>query len=347
MRHYLLFALTLFSTTNHAALQNVDIYGADPALEKKIMACCSGQLAQYDKAFKQLMHSHDEKDFKPVGDLQLAIIKKINRLAPLSEAKISSIYYPMNETNYHTVDIVQNKESYRIPNSPKRSIEPIKLNKELTHLFTLWDEYSKKHFANPSKKALTSCPVSHCIWEFDAEDQKKYLPTLKRDTLKYKKQLFNIVLHGTEDQKRGDAVFILGHLQNYQELSQFLIQFTDDADETVRNNSMRVLGAIAHEHHDLKLDIARIIAALNYPYVTDRNKASFVLSELVNNKSTHQQVIRDAGPTLIKLLRLKQPNNHDFAYTILKTLSNKNYAEQDLVHWQQWLDQANKSSAIS
>jgi hypothetical protein len=51
----------------------------------------------------------------------------------------------------------------------------------------------------------------------------------------------------------------------------------------------------------------------------------------------YRQVIKQAGPTLIKLLELEQPNNHDFVYSILKQVSGKDLGERDIAAWQRWL----------
>ena len=82
---------------------------------------------------------------------------------------------------------------------------------------------------------------------------------------------------------------------------------------------MRVLGAVVDKHKVENLELKKITQALNYPYVTDRNKAAYVLLGIIkSNPETHFQVINESGKTLIELLKLKQPNNHDFAYQILK-----------------------------
>ena len=41
--------------------------------------------------------------------------------------------------------------------------------------------------------------------------------------------------------------------------------------------------------------------------------------------------------TLLAMLRLQQPNNHDFAYLILKAISGQSYGERDYSAWEAWL----------
>ena len=50
-----------------------------------------------------------------------------------------------------------------------------------------------------------------------------------------------------------------------------------------------------------------------------RKKAAYVLLGLINSDSTiHSEVIEYAGYTLVEILKLEQPNNHDYAFQILK-----------------------------
>ncbi len=44
-----------------------------------------------------------------------------------------------------------------------------------------------------------------------------------------------------------------------------------------------------------------------------------------------------AGATLLAMLRLQQPNNHDFAYSILKRISGQSFGERDYAAWEAWL----------
>jgi hypothetical protein len=42
------------------------------------------------------------------------------------------------------------------------------------------------------------------------------------------------------------------------------------------------------------------------------------------------------------MLRLSQPNNHDFAYKILRTVSGKDYKARDYAAWEKWLEENSK-----
>jgi hypothetical protein len=40
---------------------------------------------------------------------------------------------------------------------------------------------------------------------------------------------------------------------------------------------------------------------------------------------------------LVDMLALRQPNNHDFAYLILKTISGRDFGEHAVDDWRAWV----------
>lgn len=326
---------------------NLDIYGVDLNTQNQIMSCCKNDIREYVELKQQLnldQKGNSELLQKKIFNLEQSILKKINAFGAFSITKISTVYYPDDKSTYTTVDIVKALDSYRLPVSSKRLIKKnIYKDKELAELFKLWNDYLQRNIklmqsSNVDFKSK-SCPFVHCIWGFDKSELQNDAPKFKKGALKYKTQLMTIINYSANNHEREQAIFILAHTDNYKELANFLMQFTTDSDETVRNNSMRVLGAILAQHDVTGLDIDRILQALDYPYVTDRNKAEYVLLNiLLKDKSSQQLVIQKSGDTLVNLLKLKQPNNHDFAYRILQIISGQNYSANDYQSWKKWLD---------
>jgi hypothetical protein len=78
------------------------------------------------------------------------------------------------------------------------------------------------------------------------------------------------------------------------------------------------------------------LEALDFPETTDRNKALAMIDGLADHPE-HRAAILAHGPVLIALLRLEQPNNHDYAFSILKKISGQTFGERDYVAWEKWL----------
>lgn len=348
----LILGLLLLSGRLCASPDNFDIFGVDDPMKQKIYSCCSDMVERYLNESEKMYRSSEqpsEKDLVYRLKLERKIIGKVKQMGHFAEVKISVVYYPTDEKIFSTMDIVKANEVYRIPGK-KRVADQSKVvsNNGIKNLFKVWKDYDEQKTQlireNKLDFSKTSCPALHCIWGFDKEDIKRVLPKLQAGVTQHKQGLMNIIKNSADDEQRGDAIFILAHDNHYQEIANFLINFTDDPSDLVRNNAMRVLGAIVDKHKVENLKLKKIIQALNYPYVTDRNKAAYVLFGIIkSNPATHSQIIHQSGNTLIELLKLKQPNNHDFAYQMLKTLSHKNYSEYDYKSWSQWIDEQQNS----
>jgi|GEM_PF-3383422 len=349
MRKLGIFALglLLLSCRLWANPDNFDIFGVDEQTKQKIYSCCSGMFVQYlneSKKMNLLSTEPSEKDMVHRLKFEERIISRIKQIDDFSEVKLSVIYYPVEQKTFGTLDIVKVSDIDRIPGK-KKVVRRTKivLSQGAKKLFRIWKEYDEQNMKLIRENKLdlnkTSCPTTHCTWGFDEESIKNILPKIQEGVAKNKHELFNIIKHSADDNVRGDAIFILANDNHHQELAEFLINFTDDPSDLVRNNVMRVLGAIVAKYKVDNLKVERITQALNYPYVTDRNKAAYILLGIIkSDPETHTQVINQAGQTIVELLKLKQPNNHDFAYQILRELSHKNYDEHDYRSWSKWIN---------
>lgn len=329
----------------YANPSHFDIYGVSPELQEKIFSLCKEDIHNFVRLSQDIkLPGPLDKRMIKRHNIELAMIKKVNSLGDFSVVKLSTINYPEDQAVYTTLDIVQRSDTHRLPKPPSQVDKKLaKKSDELKDLFTLWSKYSEHMILlvsqNKLDTKLRSCPVMHCIGGFDKAELKNELPKFRAGALKYKNELINIIKYSHDDEERGDAIFLLAHLDGYQEVASLMINLMNDASTIVRNNSMRVLGAILEKHEIHGLDIHNVLLALNYPDVTDRNKAAYVLTGIVlRDKTVHPLVIKEAGNTLMSLLKLEQPNNHDIAYRILKEISQQNYSDHDYKHWQQWID---------
>lgn len=340
--------VALLSSSCWANSKHFDVYGVDDAAKQRIHACCSDMLDQYFEEMTRIspyQSKADEKnepDLKELKKVHDKIMSSFKEIDDFSVVELSIIYYPDKKKAHGTVDLVRKKDSYRIPEQKKRvQASPITVSKETETLFKIWANYDDKYQELLQKGKVIDyrdCPVLHCKWSFSEEERKELVPLLTKGAAKHAKELMQIAKNSPDDSQRAEAIFLLGNGNNPQELVDYLVDFIDDPSDLVRNNVMRVLGFIVDKHPVKNVDVNKVIKALNYPYVTDRNKAGFILWGIAkSDKGSHKIIVREAGENLLKLLELKQPNNHDFGYLILKEVSGQTYGEHDYERWAEWV----------
>jgi hypothetical protein len=135
--------------------------------------------------------------------------------------------------------------------------------------------------------------------------------------------------------RRASAVLLVGHFTDPKEIINTLLPYINDEDSTVRNNSMRVIATTLVKAKRLTLDVRPFLELLNSPYLTDRNKALFILYNLSISARVRAACIKSAV-RLVALLALKQPNQHDTAYLLLKQISGQDFGEHNVPAWRQW-----------
>lgn len=338
--------LLLISTNLFSTNVNLDVYGVDDQTANIIIKNSRDQIEEYvEMESKIAMIPPAELDRTIAKHMLLRdkIVKKIKQYGKFELVEISTGYYPDKNIRYTTIDIVPSSQIFRIPHSAHRVInKTLKLTHSEQKLFSLWCMYNENNINLINQGRFDSkektCPVSHCMWGFSKEELTLYLPKFKKFANAHHAELENIIRFSPNDEQRGDAIFILANSDNYQSVAKFLFNYINDQSALVRNNSLRVIAAILSTHKIENLPLHNLLQALNYPLVTDRNKAADVLYNIASHdNNTHKQIITESGGTLIELLKLKQPNNHNVAYNILKVISNKNHIDTDIEYWKYWL----------
>lgn len=236
---------------------------------------------------------------------------------------------------------VGNDAYFSHKNKNNRSKHPdAHVTSEINDLINKWGKYEEESLQRFSKNSIQpKCPVYHCVFSgFQTEADFKLLEYFNKSVKTNKEQLIEILRSDADDIKRARVAYLLGHLQSPDEIISIMLDRVDDRSSFVRNNTMRVLSETMRYSKKTNINLEKVIKALSSPSTTDRNKAGGIIYMTAIDKNNHEYIIKNAGSALIKMLKLKQPNNHDIAYLILKTISGENYKDTDVVAWTQWLD---------
>lgn len=255
-------------------------------------------------------------------------------------------FYPGNSNRYVTIEVVKKDQRHRL-RFKKKDEDVLSQERPLNHKpqdlidemiqfyrlgFKLLNDGKIPHF-------VTACPFHHCLVSFEHPDLKPFLLRFKKAAHDEKeKQTIIMALKNEPDRERRQAAaFLVGHFSDSQEIIKLLKPYVLDTDEGLRNNAIRVMIFTMMKEGDKGIDITPFITLLDSPCGTDRNKALYLLLQTSFSDKNKKLILQKAGSTLVDLLALKQPNNHDPAYALLKQVSGQHYGEYDLTAWQNWL----------
>ena len=191
------------------------------------------------------------------------------------------------------------------------------------------------------------CPVYHCIAPFSHPTLKPYLAKFNLAAINQQDFIIDTLERDPVPERRAAAAFLIGHFKNPKKIINVLMPHIQDDSDIVRNNVMRVLGMTIATANIQNIDPVPFLKQLDSPFVTDRNKALFVLLAIANSENGKQLILKHGSTKLLKVLHLKQPNNHDIAYLILKTISNQTYSGDDLIKWENWNKKISLSNALT
>ena len=138
------------------------------------------------------------------------------------------------------------------------------------------------------------------------------------------KRLREVLRDSADAQQRAIAAIVIGYAPDKRTVLDDLQGAMRDSNESVRNNAMRSLGAIAtfaQLQPELGIEISPtgFIEMLNSVLMTDRGKAMMVLSSLTEDRDPDvlQQLRERALPSLVEMARFKNAGPAIMAYVIL------------------------------
>lgn len=332
-----LIAICLFCQA-HSSECLVDVYGTEMVSAKWICET-------FETEIKNLIVQIKKDDFANIYELndeerdpREVIINQLKKNDRFEYVNLAPIIYS-DHSIYITVDIVE-KESKRLSLFLP---QPIMTISSIDGLLNAWNEYERTggRLALISKdfKGFKKCPAYHCLFGFEDPKLEKYGVMFAQQVPSVKNELIQVLRFDKDPYKRASAAYLLAHIENAHELSCILAPQIYDSDPHVRNSVLRVLGSLLSTEMIDDFPKEAIIEALNFPNLTDRNKALYVLSNIALNIKNHQYILQEAGVYLIVNLKMKQPNLHSFAYSILKLISGKNFNEHDYAAWERWLEE--------
>lgn len=337
----------LFSL-NVSANNIIDVYGTSLRESERIISKFAQSVLDIEnllgeQAKESINKKYDEKAIRILEKKRL-LVEKIKQEGNFSYVDFDTVYYPESRNYYTTIEVIKKNQLTRqrfISSEPK--IEHLPPKHDVINEMIL---FNKKIFQLMLDNKLDSsdnyCPVYHCIVGFNDPQIKPYLQRFNNAAVMKRNLIIDTLNKDSDPERRSAAAYLIGHFQNPREIVSLLLPHVNDPSNMVRNNVMRTLGTTLYKANIRRINVMPFLRLLDSPYATDRNKALYIISKAVEAKQSRALLIHHKGETLLSLLRLKQPNNHDMAYLILKKISHQDFGD-DLLAWERWLTAARNS----
>jgi HEAT repeat protein len=153
--------------------------------------------------------------------------------------------------------------------------------------------------------------------------------------------LVKVLREDADEDNRSAAAFLLAYTGSPEQTVRHLIPSIRDSSGGVRNDVLRVLTATEEAADRPLMDLAVVLDATSLPQTTDRNKAVYLLSYLLEDlkpeelKAQQPALIRQLGPQLVAMANMSQPINQEPAIKVLKLISGEQYETGE--QWKAWL----------
>ncbi|NOK34190.1 hypothetical protein HMI49_13390 [Corallococcus exercitus] len=253
-----------------------------------------------------------------------------------------SIYFAEERkgTAFMVMDMVDTEDAARLRFLPEPKAHPT----DPEGLVARWNAYKQRlqQLQMQGKLAEDStCKVVHCIGGFGHPDLAAFDPEFLAKVPRQLDALTAVLREDADPDKRSAAALLLAYAPTEQETVQLLAPSIRDPDSGVRNNVLRVLTATQEAAAKPLLDVTTVADAVVLPTASDRNKATYLLSYLLDDlspealKAQRAGLLRQLGERLVEMSALTLPINRDPAVMVLKQLSGEKYETAD--EWRAWL----------
>lgn len=348
MKH-LLSALSLgllFSPGGWAGI--VDVHGSTPLEADSLIKKYGDQIASLERKLMDATSKIQEGKADPSGDSWMPLAKEKYRLIDSIKKErgflsvdFQTIYYPNKTDLYTTIEVVTKEKAHLLPYVEPRYHQEVEypVKKDLIQSMIDYEgAVFKRVLSHQINTVSEPCPVYHCFLGFNYPELKPYLPLFNEGVIKEKKLVLDTLQKDQDPARREAAALLIGHFKDPKEIISVLTPYVQDKSSGLRNNAMRVIGMTMDTARIYDIDPRPFLALLKAPNVTDRNKALYILSIATKAPANHKLILKEGAADLVDLLALKQLNNHDFAYHILRDIAGRDLGEHNVLAWQKWIE---------
>ena len=359
---YYLWMVLMIICSNTWAKTMVDLHGLHGEIVPRLLKKYTPDIQQVEtqimnEFFKLNVGNFDVQHYGDLVAQKQRLIATIKQEGPFAFVDLQTVYYQDNLIAT-TLEIIDDTESNRMRfvsplAHPQWTALRVRLQNIYRKLMQRPDLINKMQEYENLVTQLTithqlddngnDCPAYHCLTAFKHRDLIPYWDIFQQGVVKEKKIILSTLRNDLDPERRAAAAFLVGHFSDPKEILTTLSPSIEDVAPQVRNNALRVIALTLFKSHLNETDCMPFIKLLDSPFVSDRNKALTVLLALADNSTNQKKIIQYASQSIMDLLRLTQPDNHESAHLLLKKISKQDFGEYQFLKWQDWVNQAQES----
>lgn len=309
---------------------DVDVYGATDQISARILKEYGDKVFALEKKLIQARLNQQQ-----VHDLlkrQYLMQQQIQKKYHVKRVNFETVYYPKDQSIYTTIQIFD----HDFPRSDNYPDYQAKAGRDVVDDMILFTEkIPQLYLKYPRFADNPVCKDFQCIVPDDPVVEND-LQNFRNSVEKNPELVKQTIEHDPILDRRRAAIFLLAYFKDPNEIAQVLNQTLQDKNYYIRHDTLRVYGELYAKAPQIQFDINRVLLSLKADHVAERNKALIFINEMLSEHKYQQEVKHQAALQLVKLLKLKQPNNHDLAYEILVKISRHPYPAQAISVWEEW-----------
>jgi hypothetical protein len=341
MRHSLFLALAVLAAGPAAAqstatLRGVDVYRSSVLGPEEARRRYGDQLEEYVRLRNLHTPVADQKAEQVRLDVQGQVAARPG--VAFAELGFAEFFTSEDHAMYAVLDVVDRIDSARLAFKPApKGSEP-----DPDGLLAGWKRYMEAGETLSQRGEMSfdrpNCPGFYCLWSGTAEID-SLQASFKEGARVRAAELRRVLTEDQDGEKRAAALFVLSYSVAGRDVLNLCNDALSDPDPRVRGAALQILADVANHHPEFAIALARVLPCLDDPTASVRGKVMGLLVPLAE-RDAYRQVMLSATPRLVTLLKLRQPESRDLAYTLLGMLSRKTYDKSDTASWEKWAAKA-------
>lgn len=237
-----------------------------------------------------------------------------------------------------TVDLVDEGDEWRMRFSPAPQGDV----EDPEGLLAAWGRYVNAYWrlrnAGELPVGFGGCKALSCYGTFEHPELAPLEPRFIEGVPRGFEALVRVLREDRDELKRMHAVNLLAYMPSREQVVETLLPSVRDPFQGVRNEVLRVFGAVQKDLKRVVIPLETVLDALWFPTTPDRNKSAWALVRLVQAEGTvhREHILSRAGEPLLEMLAMREPADREPAHEVLTLLAGRDLGEDGEV-WRQWV----------